>query len=66
MHREASPLWTLLGEGVVILHVTWSRADALDWLRGYTRHGDWGGWNWIELHGPDGFLEKFVPEKENA
>lgn len=30
-----------------LLHSAWTEKEAVDWARGYTRHGDMGGWTKI-------------------
>lgn len=40
----------ILGEGRVVLGIVSTEADFHAWVSGYTRWGDWGGWDWIGLY----------------
>lgn len=39
----------ILGEGTTVLHETYTQGQARDWVRHYTRNGDFGGWSFITI-----------------
>lgn len=46
---SASPFIITGEDGDTVLHEANAEFQARDWVHGYTRGGDFGGWDWLTL-----------------